>query len=92
MGLFLKQRDRNYCRIPSRVTHCGGRYSSKHSKGCRQVEVKSQYILKDLQMHGNTGERLYYFSNLTSFTKWHLMETEALQPRERESETLFKIS
>ena len=46
VGLFVVQRDHNYCRISPKVTQCVGRYSFQDSKGCRQVKVKSQFIPK----------------------------------------------
>ena len=83
MGLFVKQRDHNYCRISPRVTQCGSRYSIQDSKGCKRVQVKSQNIPEDLQIQGNTRDRSFCFPNLTPITHLHLMEIGPLQPRER---------
>ena len=47
------------------------------------MEVKSQDIPEDLQIQGNTRDRSFCFSNLTSITHLHLMEIGPLQPRER---------
>ena len=83
MGLFVQQRHHNYCRISPRVTQVGGRYSVQGSKGCKQVEVKSQYIPKELKIQESTGDISFCFSNLTPITHLYVMETGPLQPRQR---------
>ena len=82
LGLFVEQRDRNYCRVPPRVTECGGRCSIENSKGCQRVEVKSQCISKDLPEKGNSRHRSFCFSNISPSTNIHLLETGPVQPRE----------
>ena len=73
MGLFVEQRDHDYCRISPRVTQCGSRYSVLDGKGYQRVEVKSKDISGDLKIQGNTRDRSFCFSNLTPITNLHLM-------------------
>ena len=83
MGLFVEQRDHNYCRISPTVTQCGSRYSVLDGKGYQRVKVKSQNISGDLKIQGNTRDGSFCFSNLTPITNLHLMGIGPLQPRER---------
>ena len=62
MRLFVEPRDHK--RIFPRVTQCGRRYSVQDSKGCKQMEVKSQFISEDLQIQGHTGDGYFFESHI----------------------------
>ena len=65
------------------VTQYRGRYSVQGSEGFQCVEVKSQCILKCLQIQGNSRYRHFWFCNISSDTHIHLWEIGSLQPRGR---------
>ena len=62
MGLFVEPRIHK--RISSRVTQSVGRYSVQDSKGCKQMEVKPQFISEDLHIQGNTGDGYFFESHI----------------------------
>ena len=47
------------------------------------MKIKSKNIPEDLLIQGNTRDRSFCFSHLTSITHLHLIEIGPLQPRER---------
>ena len=81
--MVIEQSDHNYCKIFPRITKYRDRYSVQDSKRCRRMEVKSQYIPKDLQIQRKTGDRSFFFANLTPITHFYFIETGPLKPRER---------
>ena len=48
-GIFTHQRDHNYCRIPSRSTQKGDKFSVLVSEGFKEVEVESSSNSQNLQ-------------------------------------------
>ena len=82
--MVIEQSDHNYCKIFPRITKYRGRYSVQDSKRWRRMEMKSQYIPKDLQIQRKAGDRSFFFANLTPITHFYFIETGPLKPRERE--------
>ena len=89
--MVIEQSDHNYCKIFPRITKYRGRYSVQDSKRWRRMEMKSQYIPKDLQIQRKAGDRSFFFANLTPITHFYFIETGPLKPRERERD-VFEIS
>ena len=89
--MVIEQSDHNYCKIFPRIIKYRGRYSVQDSKRWRRMEMKSQYIPKDLQIQRKAGDRSFFFANLTPITHFYFIETGPLKPRERERD-VFEIS
>ena len=81
MGVFIGQGDHDYCRVPSRISEQGNRFSVQNCEGFKRVEVKTANISIHLPRTGKARHRPLCITSVSPGSNLYVMETRSFKQR-----------